>query len=124
MLKKSILVQNQEMRELLSLIKNHYISDNKNAIQEVNLDHVANRVTNDIIRDHIVNCWYNLQQKVGYEITLLENNYKKSIINRLYKKSRDLSFVIKTRPDDTSYEIHKSIKKASNIDVVIREFSF
>ncbi|NDS43832.1 normocyte binding protein 2b, partial [Francisella tularensis subsp. holarctica] len=52
----------------------------------------------------------------------LENNYNKSIINKLYKKSRDLNFVIKTRPDDSSRELHDSIKSASNIDVVIKEF--
>jgi hypothetical protein len=121
MLRKSILVKNQEMVSLLSLVNRYYASDNKNSIQEVNLDHVANRISDDIIRDHIVNCWYNLEQKVGQAINLLENNYKKSIINRLYKKSRDLSFVIKTRANQV--DTHESIKKASNISVIVKEFS-
>ena len=121
MLRKSILVKNQEMVSLLSLVNRYYASDNKNSIQEVNLDHVANRISDDIIRDHIVNCWYNLEQKVGQAINLLENNYKKSIRNRLYKKSRDLSFVIKTRANQV--DTHESIKKASNISVIVKEFS-
>ncbi|MDE4955488.1 normocyte binding protein 2b, partial [Francisella tularensis subsp. holarctica] len=65
---------------------------------------------------------YTLETKVGHQITLLENNFNKSIINKLYKNSRDLNFVIKTRPDDSSRELHDSIQSASNIDVVIKEF--
>lgn len=119
---KSILVENQQMRHLLSIIKSHYISDNQNIIQEVNMTHVANRIADETVRNYVIDCWYDLQRKVGYDVTLLEDNSKKSIINRLYKKSSSLSFVVKTKPDHTSDEIHKSIKKISNIDVIIKEF--
>ncbi|WP_150467780.1 normocyte binding protein 2b [Francisella sp. SYW-9] len=122
MMYKSILVENRQMRLLLSVIKSHYISDNHNRIQEVNMTHVANRISDETIRNYVMDCWYNLEKKVGYEVTLLEDNSKKSIINRLYKKSSSLSFVVKTKPDHTSDEIHKSIKKTSNIDVIIKEF--
>lgn len=124
MIRKSILVENEEMRSLLSVIKQNYVSNNKNAIQEVSLNHVVNNVYKQDIKDHITDCWYTLEAKVGQQITLLENNYKKSVINRLYKKSRDLNFVIKTRPDDSSKELHDAIKKVSDIDIVIKEFSF
>ncbi|QIW09157.1 normocyte binding protein 2b [Francisella sp. LA112445] len=119
---KSILVENRQMRLLLSVIKSHYISDNHNRIQEVNMIHVVNRINDETIRNYVIDCWYNLQRKVGYEVTLLEDNSKKSIINKLYKRSSSLSFVIKTKPDQSSYEIHKSIKRISNIDVIIKEF--
>ncbi|AEE26729.1 hypothetical protein [Francisella hispaniensis] len=124
MIKKSILVENKEIKDLLSVIKQHYVSDNRNTIQEVSLNHVVNKVYKEDIRKYIVERWHSLETKVGHQVTLLENNYNKSIINKLYKKSRDLNFVIKTRPDDSSKELHNSIKKASNIDIVIREFSF
>ena len=124
MIRKSILVENQEIKDLLSVIKQHYVSDNKNTIQEVSLNHVVNNVYKQDIKNYIRERWYALETKVGHHVTLLENNYKKSIINKLYKKSRDLNFVIKTRPDDSSKELHDSIKKASNIDIVIKEFSF
>ena len=123
MLKKSILVENDDMRLLLSVIKSNYVSENNDSIIEVNMEHVTSRIENENIRQYISDCWKNLQMKIGHEITLLENNCKKSIINRLYKKSRDLSFVVKTSPNDTSNGLHKSIKKASNIDVVIRDFN-
>ncbi|OEZ33078.1 normocyte binding protein 2b [Francisella endosymbiont of Amblyomma maculatum] len=124
MIRKSILVENQEIKDLLSVIKQHYVSDNKNTIQEVSLNHVVNNVYKQDIKNYIREWWYALETKVGHQVTLLENNYKKSIINKLYKKFRDLNFVIKTRPDDLSKELHDSIKKASNIDIVIKEFSF
>ena len=123
MIRKSILVENQEIKDLVSVIKQHYVSDNKNTIQEVSLNHVVNNVYKQDIKNYIRERWYILETKVGHQVTLLENNYKKSIINKLYK-SRDLNFVIKTRPDDSSKELHDSIKKASNIDIVIKEFSF
>ncbi|ABK90237.1 MULTISPECIES: hypothetical protein [Francisella] len=124
MIRKSILVENQEIKDLLSVIKQHYASDNRKTIQEVSLNHVVNNVYKQNIKNYIIEKWYTLETKVGHQITLLENNYNKSIINKLYKKSRDLNFVIKTRPDDSSRELHDSIKSASNIDVVIKEFSF
>ncbi|MDE4998895.1 normocyte binding protein 2b, partial [Francisella tularensis subsp. holarctica] len=58
------------------------------------------------IKNYIIEKWYTLETKFGNQITLLENNYNKSIINNLYKKSRDLNFVIKTRPVDSSRELH------------------
>jgi hypothetical protein len=120
---KSILVENQQIRHLLSLIKSYYKSECKeDTLREVNLIHIANNVSDTIIRNHIVECWDNLQTKVGHEITLLENNCDRSIINKLYRKTKSICFVIKTRPDHTSDELHKSIKKSSNIDVVIKEF--
>ncbi len=124
MIRKSILVENQEIKDLLSVIKQHYTSDNRNTIQDVSLNHLVNRVYKAEVRKYIVEHWHALETKVGHQVTLLENNYNKSIINKLYKKSRDLNFVIKTRPDDSSRDLHDSIKKVSNIDIVIREFSF
>ena len=120
---KSILVENQQIRHLLSLIKSHYRSDCKeDTLREVNLIHVANRIADVIIRDHIIECWNNLQTKVGYEITLLENNSNKNIINKLYRKAKSICFVVKTKADQTSDELHQLIKKSSNIDVVVKEF--
>jgi hypothetical protein len=84
--------------------------------------HVVNRVKDMIARDNIIECWDNLQTKIGHEIALLENNYDKNVINKLYQKAELISFVVKTRPDHTSDELHQSIKRSSDIDVVIKEF--
>ncbi|OIN85022.1 normocyte binding protein 2b [Francisella sp. TX07-6608] len=119
---KSILVEDQQIKHLLSIIRSHYQSDNKNKFKEVNMLHVANRISDAQIRNYILDCWDELQRKLGHEVTLIENCCKKSIIQKLCKDSRDLSFAINTKPDNTSNEIHESIKKASNIDIVIKEF--
>ena len=121
MLKKSTLVENGEIKFLLSIIDKHYISEN-NTIQEVSIDYVASKIFDKKVRRYVVNAWYSLEKRVGHEIKLLDNSYKKSIVNRLYKKSRDLAFIIKTRPDHTSKELHESIKRASNIEVIIKTF--
>ena len=121
MFKKSILVENKEIKSLLSIIDKYYISKN-NTIQEVSMGYVVNRIAEKKIRRYVINAWYNLERRVGHEIKLLDNGYKKSIINRLYKKSRDLAFIIKTRPDHSSKELHESIKKASSIEIVIKTF--
>lgn len=122
MFRKSILVANNEMRLLLSVIKSNYISDNKNALQEVNKNCVANRIDNENIKSYVINCWDNLEDKIGFEVTLLENNCKRSIINRLYNRSRDLNFVIKTKSDVVSKELQDKIKKTSNINIIMKEF--
>ncbi|AEI35883.1 hypothetical protein F7308_0956 [Francisella salina] len=54
MIRKSILVENQEIKDLLSVIKHHYTSDNKNTIQDVSLNHVVNRVYKENVRKYIV----------------------------------------------------------------------
>ncbi|MED7789654.1 normocyte binding protein 2b [Francisella sp. 19X1-34] len=121
---KSTLVENQQIRYLLSLIKSYYKSDRKeDSIREVNMIYVANRVTDMTVRSHIIESWDNLQIKVGHEIALLEDNCDKSIINKLYRRGRSICFVVKTKPDKSSYDIHELIKKASNIDIIIKEFN-
>ena len=123
---KSILVENQRIRDLLSLIKTYYKTDHEEeSIREVNIIHVANRVSDIIIRDHIVECWNDLQARIGYEIVLLENNCHKSFINKLCNMNKSICFAVKTRPDriySSTEQMHESIKKASNIDVVTKEF--
>ena len=122
MLRKNMLIANDEMRYLLSVIKANYLSDNKDSLQEANKNYVANRIVDMNIRKYIIDCWDNLESKIGYEIALLENNCKKSIINRLYNKPSNFSFVIKTNKMSFSRELHESIKRSSNINVMVKEF--
>lgn len=97
--KYCVIKENQRMRTLLSIIKSNYCSDNKDSLQEVNLEHVLNKIFNDDIKSLVKNAWKDLEILAGgREIRLLENNCKKSFINRLYKKAKDMSFIIKT-PD-------------------------
>ena len=79
--KYCVIKENQMMRALLSIIKSHYISDNKASLQEVNLEHVLNNIDNLDIRTVVKNAWHDLQITIGSEIRLLENNCKKSFIN-------------------------------------------
>ena len=111
-------LENQRIRDLLSLIKTYYKTDHEEkSIREVNIIHVANRVSDTIMRDHIVECWNDLQARIGYEIVLLENNYHKSFINKLCNKNKSICFAVKTRPDriysSTPEQMHESIKKHS-----------
>ena len=76
-LRKNMLIANDEMRHLLSVIKINYLSENKGALQEANKNYVANRVADMNIKKYIVDCWDNLELKIGYKIALLENNCKK-----------------------------------------------
>ncbi len=99
--KYCVIKENQRMRTLLSIIRSHYHSDNKDSLQEVNLGHVLNNIDNSDIRTVVKNAWHDLQITIGSEIRLLENNCKKSFINRLYKKSNDLNFIV-TRADNNS----------------------
>ncbi|AIT08700.1 normocyte binding protein 2b [Candidatus Francisella endociliophora] len=106
--KYCVIKENQGMRTLLSIIKSNYYSDNKDSLQEVNLEHVLNRISNNDIKKLVKNAWKDLETLAGgQEIRLLENNCKKSFINRLYKKSKDMSFIIKTQNQ----------KEVSNFDI-------
>ncbi|WP_235261389.1 normocyte binding protein 2b [Candidatus Francisella endociliophora] len=89
--------QNQGTRVLLSIIGSNYNSDNKNSIQEVNLEHVLNRIPNDDVKVLVKNAWKDLELIVGQEVRLLENNCKKSFINRFLKKTKNISFIIKSQ---------------------------
>lgn len=81
-----VIKENQKMRTLLSIIKSNYNSDNKDSLQEVNLEHVLNRIFDQDIKVLVKNAWKDLEIIAGQEIRLLENNSKKNFINRLYKK--------------------------------------
>ncbi|QLE78343.1 normocyte binding protein 2b [Francisella sp. Scap27] len=98
--KYCVIKESQRMRTLLTIIKAHYESDNKDSLQEVNLEHVLNNVVNEDIKGIIKNAWRDLQITIGFEIRLLENNCKKSLINRLYKKTEDMSFIVTSTNDD------------------------
>ncbi|MFV9972606.1 MAG: normocyte binding protein 2b [Francisella endosymbiont of Hyalomma asiaticum] len=91
-----VIKENQKMRMLLSIIKLNYNSDNKDSLQEVNLEHVLNRIFNQNIRVLVRNAWKDLETIAGQEIRLLENNYEKNFINRLYKINKDWNFIVKT----------------------------
>ena len=113
--KYCVIKENQRMRALLSIIKSHYNSDNKDSLQEVNLGHVLNNIDNSDIRTVVKNAWHDLQITICTEIRLLENNCKKSFINRLYKKTNDLNFMV-TRADNNS----DSIIETSNHQIEVK----
>lgn len=98
--KYCVIKENERMETLLSIVKSNYCSDNKDSLQEVNLEHVLNRIFNEDIKDIIRSSWKDLEMLIGQEIRLLENNCKKSFINRLYKKSKDMIFIVKINPQD------------------------
>lgn len=100
-----VIKENERMRTLLTIIEAHYESDNIDSLQEVNLGHVLNNVANEDIRDVIQSAWRDLQISIGFEIRLLENNCKKSFINRLYNKSDDMSFMVNANEEFIS-QIH------------------
>ena len=117
--KYCVIKENKRMRTLLSIIKSHYNSDNKDSLQEVNLGHVLNNIDNLDIRTIVKNAWHDLQITIGYEIRLLENNCKKSFINRLYKKSNDLNFMV-TRADNNLNSINNSAIETSNLQIEVK----
>ena len=117
--KYCVIKENQRMRTLLSIIKSHYISDNKDSLQEVNLEHVLNNIDNLDIRTIVKNAWHDLQITIGTEIRLLENNCKKSFINRLYKKSNDLNFMV-TRVDNNANSVNDFAFETSNSQVEVK----
>lgn len=117
--KYCVIKENQRMRTLLSIIKSHYKSDNKDSLQEVNLGHVLNNIDNLDIRTIVKNAWHDLQITIGSEIRLLENNCKKSFINRLYKKSNDLNFMV-TRADNNLNSINDSVIETSNLQIEVK----
>ena len=119
----NIVKENQKIRTLLSIIKSNYNSDNKNSLQEVNLSHVMNRIPNKDIKIVVKSAWQDLEMIVGQEIRLLENNCKKSFINRIYKKSKDMSFIIKRKTNQSSNNLFDSIPKDSNIQVESKEIN-
>lgn len=81
----NVLRESQKVKILLSIIKSHYRSSNKNFIQEVNLTHITNRIKNTDIRVLVVSIWKDLELTTGNEIRLLENRYHKDIISKIFK---------------------------------------
>jgi len=117
--KYCVIKENQRIRTLLSIIKSHYISNNTDSLQEVNLEHVLNNIDNLDIRTVVKNAWHDLQITIGTEIRLLENNCKKSFINRLYQKSNDLNFMV-TRADNNTNSVNDSAFETSNSQVEVK----
>ena len=90
-----VLQENEKTRTLLSLIKLNYKYDKNDSLQEVDLVYVVNRVEDTDIKIIIKNTWQDLETLVGYEIKLLVNNSKTSLINKLFKVQKDLCFILK-----------------------------
>ncbi|ABK89752.1 normocyte binding protein 2b [Francisella tularensis subsp. novicida] len=105
-----VIKENQKMRTLLSIIKSNYNSDNKDSLQEVNLEHVLNRIFDKDIKILVKNAWKDLEIIAGQEIRLLENNSKKNFINRLYKKTKDMNFIIKAELNDETAVVNFNSK--------------
>jgi hypothetical protein len=117
-----VLQENETIRTLLSLIKLNYKYDKNDSLQEVDLVYVVNRVEDADIKIIIKNTWQDLETLVGYEIKLLVNNSKTSLINKLFKVQKDLCFILKIRQDPEIFKpIVESIKTASNIKVEVKE---
>jgi len=119
-----VLQENEKIRTLLSLIKSHYVYDTSESLQEVDLVYVVNRVEDTEIKTIIKNTWQDLETLVGYEIRLLANHSKTSLINKLFKAPKDLCFILKIRQDPEIFDpIVESIKTASNIKVEVKEIN-
>jgi hypothetical protein len=120
--KYCVLQENEKIRTLLSLIKSKYKCDANDSLQEVNLEHVVKRVSDNDIRTIIKNTWHDLETFVGYEIRLLVNNSQTSLINKLFKANKDLCFILKIRHEPEIFgPIVESIKAASNIKIEVKE---
>ena len=120
--KYCVLQENEIIRTLLSLIKSKYKCDANDSLQEVNLEHVVKRVSDNDIRTIIKNTWHDLETLVGYEIRLLVNNSQTSLINKLFKAHKVLCFILKIRHEPEIFgPIVESIKAASNIKIEVKE---
>jgi putative ribosome biogenesis GTPase RsgA len=119
-----VLQENEKIRTLLSLIKLNYKYDKNDSLQEVDLVYVVNRVENTDLKIIIKNTWQDLETLVGYEIRLLVNDSKTSLINKLFKVQKDLCFILKIRQDPEIFEpIVESIKADSNIKIEIKKIN-
>jgi hypothetical protein len=124
MRKYCVIQENSKIETLLAVIKAHYKAEyGESLIQEVNLSHVINKIYNDNTKKLVKNLWQDLEVKLGYEIRLLEVNSKVSILHKFNRKSRDLCFIVKIRPDGTSEDVFESIYNASEFKVILKGVS-
>lgn len=123
MIKKyCVLLENEQITTLLSLIKSHYDYDAKDSLQEVDLVYVSNRVDDTDAKTIIKNSWQDIEKLVGYEIRLLVNNSKTSIIKKLFKTQKEMCFIIKIRHETEIFNpIVESITMASNIKIEVKK---
>ena len=123
MIKKyCVLLENEQITKLLSLIKSHYDYDAKDSLQEVDLVYVSNRVDDTDAKTIIKNSWQDIEKLVGYEIRLLVNNSKTSIIKKLFKTQKEMCFIIKIRHEPEIFDpIVESITMASNIKIEVKK---
>ena len=123
MIKKyCVLLENEQITTLLSLIKSHYDYDAKDSLQEVDMVYVINRADDTDAKRIIKNSWHDLEKIVGYEIRLLVNNSKTSIIKKLFKTQKEMCFIIKIRHEPEIFDpIVESITIASNIKIEVKK---
>jgi len=123
MIKKyCVLLENEQITTLLSLIKSHYDYDAKDSLQEVDMVYVINRVDDTEAKTIIKNSWQDIEELVGYEIRLLVNNSKTSIIKKLFKTQKEMCFIIKIRHEPEIFDpIVESITMASNIKIEVKK---
>lgn len=122
MRKYCVIKETEGLRVLLSIIKANYKSQlGDSLVQEVNLEHVLNRIHNNDIKVLVKSGWHDIEMMLGYEMRLLEINCKKGIMSKLNKKGVEMCFIAKVRADETSEDIFRSIYKASSLKVELKE---
>ncbi|WP_150466544.1 hypothetical protein [Francisella sp. SYW-9] len=91
------LKKNNELKKLQSLIKQHYKTNNKNSLQELNLRHILNNTRSDRAKSKMMDIWSSLQNKLSYEIYALYN----LSIKKKGSLPKGYSFILKLAPDVT-----------------------
>lgn len=123
--KYCVIKETQRMRSLLSLIKANCKFDyEEELLQEFSLGYIISRVDNYDIKLLLKSGWDDIELILGYEMRLLQVNFKKGIMSMLNKNPKNMFFIAKVRADESSKDIFDSIYRASSLKVELKDIKF
>ena len=109
-----VLKKNDELRKLQSLIKLYSECNNTDSLQELNIHHVLNNTASEDHKKLIKEYWYNIEQKLNYNIFALCN----LLPNNKGSLPKGYSFIIKLQ-SETAKDIAESMSKSTGIELEV-----
>jgi hypothetical protein len=109
-----VLKKNNDLRQLEFFIKLYSKCNNKDSLQEINLQHVVNIAKSEAAKGEIKDHWQNIEQKVGYSVFALCN----SLSDVKGSLPKGYSFIVKLQPE-LAREISWSMYESTGVELEI-----
>lgn len=110
-----ILTADNRVKDLEILINKHYKPECLDYVTRIGLEDVLCKIDDKEIRETIKDLWMSIEQKIGYEMSLVFNSIRNKNTTLKLKASLSVNLIAKNKNND----IFQSIKKNTGTAIKI-----